>query len=159
MSSSCFFHFASLFVIIFHLLSIQVTNLAARVHPDILKAAANAALEAHEKLMISEYNSPLDETAKENINKVTGAVAQVVVAANDAKKVENVNICKQLAFILQLQMKKMEIKLAQLDVLEGTLMKECAEVERERLNLFHERLEMKRKNILVKEAINDSESL
>jgi SWI/SNF related-matrix-associated actin-dependent regulator of chromatin subfamily C len=84
--------------------------------------------------------------AKGSNSNTVAAFTEAAAKAAAVAEVDSLSICNTLCAILDAQVKKMEIKLNAIDELESSLVKEQAELEKERVSLFQERLALKKKD-------------
>ena len=116
--------------------------LCSLVPPKVAQAAAQAAIN---NLNATESPSK-DETDKANEKAGAAALASAAVKSQLlSKKVESEMQQKTIALV-QLQLRKMELKLQRFQELEMVLDNERREIEREREQLYVERLRLKNGN-------------
>ena len=124
--------------------------LASMVHPNIASAAAKAALEALGQL--EEQNAEVNGDFEKTCATAIGAAAS---KAQSLAKMEEAKVSRLINVICEAQMKKIELKLNQFEEIEKSLEDERKEIERQKLQIITDRMNLKRTVLAIAEKFKD----
>lgn len=117
-----------------------VAFLSSMVSPTVASAAARAALEEMNKeTNLKDFNDNLDV---QKLDIKTASAAAIGAAAAKAKKLveqEEREIQRLVAFVIEKQLKKLEVKIKHFEELESAMVKEKAELQKAQRDLFEEK--------------------
>jgi SWI/SNF related-matrix-associated actin-dependent regulator of chromatin subfamily C len=128
--------------------------LAGAVHPRVAAVASQAALSELSKIADDAVVS--DASAMQQV--AATAVACAAVNAHDLAAQEEKRIAYWRDALIEMQLKKIQLKLDSLDELEKAVETEKKEIEKQRLQIFMDRFNLK-KSILQANAVSTQSSL
>lgn len=123
-----------------------IAFLASSVDPGIAAAAAQSALKELENIQNGSQNQTIDITKLDLKTISATAIGASAVKAKLLAQKEEREIQRLMAYILEKQMKKLEIKLKSLDHLEKLMVKERLQLEENTKKLQEEKLKFQTKS-------------
>lgn len=129
-----------------------VTFLASLVHPKVAAAAASAAIsEANKQTLLDESECKPDaHLSTEQLNSIAAtSLGIAAVKASEIAENEHRTIQQLLYSLIELVLKKIDLKLGQFDELEKQLMQERHEIDAQRNSVLLERLQLRKTAALL----------